>query len=76
MEGGVALDEALKWAEQSSPAKIIDFAMAMELSAYDHYLYLQRNSDNPDSKRLFEVMADEERTHLRELGKSLEKVRG
>jgi len=47
----------------------------MELSAYDHYLYLQRNSDNPDSKRLFEVMADEERTHLRELGKSLEKVR-
>ena len=76
MEGGIDLDEALKWAEQSSTGKIIDFAMAMELSAYDHYLYLQRNSDNPDSKRLFEVMADEERTHLRELGKSLEKVRG
>jgi len=75
MEGGIDLDEALKWAEQSSTAKIIDFAMAMELSAYDHYLYLQRNSDNPDSKRLFEVMADEERTHLRELGKSLEKAR-
>jgi len=76
MEGGIDLDEALKWAEQSSTAKIIDFAMAMELSAYDHYLYLQRNSDNPDSKRLFEVMADEERAHLRELGKSLEKIRG
>ena len=74
MEGGIALDEALQWAKQSSTAKILDFAMAMELSAYDHYLYLQRNSDNPDSKRLFEVMADEERHHLRELGQSLEKI--
>jgi sulfur-carrier protein adenylyltransferase/sulfurtransferase len=74
MEGGIALDEALQWAKQSSTAIILDFAMAMELSAYDHYLYLQRNSDNPDSKRLFEVMADEERHHLRELGQSLEKI--
>lgn len=74
MEGGIALEEALQWAKQSSTAKILDFAMAMELSAYDHYLYLQRSSDNPDSKRLFEVMADEERHHLRELGQSLEKI--
>ena len=74
MEGGIALDEALQWAKQSSTAQILNFAMAMELSAYDHYLYLQRNSDNPDSERLFEVMADEERHHLRELGQSLEKI--
>ena len=74
MEGGIALDEALQWAKRSSTAIILDFAMAMELSAYDHYLYLQRNSDNPDSKRLFEVMADEERYHLRELGQSLQKI--
>ena len=74
MEGGIALDEALQWAKQSSTAEILDFAMAMELSAYDHYLYLQRNSENPDSKRLFEVMADEERYHLRELGQSLQKI--
>ena len=75
MEGGIALDEALQWAKQSSTAEILDFAMAMELSAYDHYLYLQRNSENPDSKRLFEVMADEERYHLRELGQSLQKIK-
>lgn len=74
MEGGLALEEALQWAKKSSTAQILDFAMAMELSAYDHYLYLQRNSDNPDSKRLFEVMADEERHHLRELGQSLERI--
>ena len=74
MEGGTRLSEALAWAAQSSTARILDFAMALELNAYDHYLYLQRHSTDPDSQRLFEVMADEERRHLRSLGKSLEKL--
>jgi len=49
--------------------------MALELNAYDQYLHLQRTSRDPDSQRLFEVLASEERHHLRELGKSLEKIR-
>jgi rubrerythrin/rhodanese-related sulfurtransferase len=76
MEGGSRLGEALAWAAQSSTAKIIDFAMALELNAYDHYLYLQRNASDPDSQRLFEVMAEEERHHLKSLGKSLENLKG
>lgn len=75
MEGGKALDEALLWAEGSGAEEILDFAMAMELNAYDHYLSLQRDADDPDSKRLFEVMADEERHHLRQLGTSLARIR-
>jgi rubrerythrin/rhodanese-related sulfurtransferase len=74
MEGGTRLSEALAWAAKSSTARILDFAMAIELNAYDHYLYLQRHATDPDSQRLFEVMADEERRHLRSLGKSLEKL--
>ncbi len=74
MEGGARLSEVLAWAAQSSTAKILDFAMALELNAYDHYLFLQRHTSDPDSQRLFEVMADEERHHLRSLGKSLEKL--
>ncbi len=74
MEGGTRLSEALAWAAQSTTARILDFAMALELNAYDHYLYLQRHSTDPDSQRLFEVMADEERRHLRTLGKSLENL--
>ena len=74
MEGGMHLSEALAWAAQSSTDKILDFAMAIELNAYDHYLHLQRSADDPDSKRLFEIMADEERHHLRSLGQSLEKL--
>jgi rhodanese-related sulfurtransferase/rubrerythrin len=72
MEGGMRLSEALEWAGHNSTSRILDFAMALELNAYDHYLYLHRNSEDPDSRRLFEIMADEERHHLRELGKSLE----
>ncbi len=75
MEGGVRLEEALRWAAESRPAQIIDFAMAMELSAFDHYLYLQRNLTDPDSQRLFEVLADEERHHLKDLGKALDRLR-
>jgi rhodanese-related sulfurtransferase/rubrerythrin len=72
MEGGLHLSEALAWAELNPPSRILDFAMALELNAYDHYLHLQRNSKDPDSQRLFEIMASEERHHLKELGKSLE----
>ena len=74
LEGGGRLSEALAWAAQSSTGAILDFAMAIELNAYDHYLHLQRSTADPDSKRLFEVMADEERHHLRALGQSLEKL--
>ncbi len=75
MEGGSLLGEALDWASQNSTARIIDFAMALELNAYDHYLYLHRNAADPDSQRLFEVMAEEERNHLKALGKSMESLR-
>jgi rhodanese-related sulfurtransferase/rubrerythrin len=75
LEGGMCLNKALDWAANSTTARILDFAMALELSAYDQYLYLQRSSEDPDSKRLFEVLAGEERHHLKEIGKSLGKLR-
>jgi len=75
LEGGMRLNEALDWAANSSTARILDFAMALELNAYDQYLHLQRSSEDPDSQRLFEVLAGEERHHLKELGKSLEKFK-
>lgn len=74
MEGAVPLVDAIAWAAQSSPAVILDFAMALELSAYDHYLYLQRTAADPDSQRLFEVMADEERHHLKSFGDALRQL--
>lgn len=64
VEGGMDLKEVLAWAARSPADAILDFAMALELSAYDQYLFLSRNAGNPDSERLFEVMADEERRHL------------
>lgn len=75
LEGGLRLSEALEWAAKSPTARILDFAMALELNAYDQYLHLQHTSEDPDSQRLFEVLASEERHHLRALGKSLEKIK-
>lgn len=71
MEGGKNLPEVLAWAARSTPAMILDFAMALELSAYDQYLFLSRHAEDPDSQRLFEVMAAEERQHLKAFGASL-----
>jgi len=74
IEGGGTLEETLAWAARNSAAEILDFAMALELTAYDHYLYMQRNARDPDSQRLYEVLADEERYHLRALSESLAKL--
>jgi len=65
MEGGLSLVDVLAWAARSTPEAILDFAMALELSAYDQYLFLSHNAGDPDSERLFEVMAAEERHHLK-----------
>lgn len=73
MEGGQELAEALRWAAGATTVQILDFAMAMELSAFDQYLYLQRHAGNPDSQRLYEMMADEERHHLKLFGQMLER---
>ena len=75
-ESGLKLEEIIQWAEKSSTREVLDFAMAMELYAYDYYLNMYRMAKDPDSQRLFEVMADEERHHLKSLGTALEQLRG
>lgn len=72
MEGGMFLEEALAWAGRSTPGMILEYAMALELGAYDQYLYLSRHAGHPDSARLFEVLAAEERRHLRAFGEALD----
>ncbi len=71
LEGGRQLEDVLAWAARSTPAMIVDLAMALEFSAYDQYLFLSRHAKDPDSRRLFEVMAVEERHHLKSFGSVL-----
>jgi len=69
MEGGYRVAEALELARGQTLAAVCELAMAVEVNAYDHYLYLQRGVTDENSQRVFEVLAGEERRHLQRLGK-------
>jgi rhodanese-related sulfurtransferase/rubrerythrin len=72
MEGGMRVEEALEWCRRRPVGAILELAVALETSAYDHYLLLGRELENADARRAFEVLADEERRHLRRLTAQLD----
>lgn len=76
LEGGLSLDELLTWAEDCPAETLLEMAMAMEVSAYDQYLTLYRQNDDADTRRLFELLADEERHHLRQFTEAYERHHG
>jgi rubrerythrin len=55
-------------------AAVCELALAVESNAYDHYLYLQRVVADENSRRVFEVLAGEERRHLQRLGDALDEI--
>lgn len=72
MEGGFRVEQALQQVANCEPHEVCELAMAVETNAWDHYLWLQRNARDEDSARMFEVLASEERMHLKQLTAVLE----
>ena len=72
MEGGWTLLEVLDWARGRPVPAILELAMAMETNAFDHYLFLARELADENARRSFEVMAGEERRHLKQLAAVLD----
>jgi sulfur-carrier protein adenylyltransferase/sulfurtransferase len=72
MEGGVQLESALAWAQGRSTRAILEYAMALEANAFDRYLYLRRELTDDNARRVFEVLSDEEKRHLRKFGELLD----
>jgi rubrerythrin len=72
MEGGMKVTEALDWAKEKEPTDILELAMSLEISAYDLYLLLENNMEDEKSKKVFKVLAEEEKQHLDRLTKVLE----
>ncbi len=64
MEGGMLLGEVLSWAEHRPLKDILELAVALEVNAYDRYLVLRGEVKDEGSRRVFEVISDEERRHL------------
>ena len=73
MEGGMRLAEALAWVAGRSPADALDLAMAIEINAYDNYLNFYGTLVDENARRVFELLALEERHHIKRLGAMLEK---
>jgi sulfur-carrier protein adenylyltransferase/sulfurtransferase len=72
MEGGVQLEAALAWAQGRSIRAILEYAMVLEANAFDRYLYLRRELIDENARRVFEILSDEEKRHLRKFGELLD----
>lgn len=72
MEGGVSVSKALGWTRGRQIRDILELAISIETNAYDRYLILRRELANENSRRVFEVLSDEERRHLKKLTLLLE----
>ncbi|HXX81695.1 MAG TPA: rhodanese-like domain-containing protein [Thermodesulfovibrionales bacterium] len=67
MEGGVHVDEALKWVQGKEVTNVLEFAIANETNSYDLYLRMERTIEGTDSKKVFGTLSGEEKLHLQRL---------
>lgn len=75
-EGGLTTDEYINLFQPDleSAKDIIDLAMSIEAQALDLYMRAADRSGNPQSKKMLIQIADEERAHLTQLGKLMERI--
>ncbi|MFC1512941.1 ferritin family protein [Thermodesulfobacteriota bacterium] len=72
MEGGIPVAMGLAWAEERTAQEILDFAMALEVNAYDLYVKMGRKVENENVKKIFKTLANEEQIHLQRLAKLMD----
>jgi rubrerythrin len=75
MEGGIAVGKALDWTKGKGVNDILDLAIALESHAYDLYVKMERAMTGEGAKRIFQVLATEEKVHLERMVAMLEKRR-
>jgi len=75
-EGGLTTEEYIDFfkPDMDSPVDIIELAMSIEAQALDLYSRAGEHADDRRSREFLEQMADEERTHLNQLGKLMDTV--
>ena len=76
LEGGLTTKEYanLFHPDWESVTDIIEVAMSIEAQALDLYLRASDRSGEPQSQKVLRQIADEERTHLAQLGKLIESI--
>jgi rubrerythrin len=73
MEGGVGISEALEWAQDKEAADVLQYAMSLEINAYDLYLKMVKRFEGEPPSAIFDTLAKEEEAHLNRMGELLGK---
>ncbi|MHB8894117.1 MAG: ferritin family protein [Candidatus Geothermincolia bacterium] len=76
MEGGVEVEAALSWARNRSRGELLEYTMGLETNSWDLYLRMWRAVTGAAARRVFEVLAEEEKHHLEMLTSRLEETPG
>ncbi len=76
IEGGLTTEEYMNLFQPDleSMEDIIELAMSIEAQALDLYIRAADRTSNPQSKKVLTQIAEEERTHLAQLGKLMESL--
>jgi rubrerythrin len=73
MEGGIRVEEALKWSKGKGVNDVLEFSITLEANAYDLYTLMERKMGDPGGRIVFTLLSDEEKLHLRKLAALFEK---
>jgi rubrerythrin len=73
MEGGIRVDEALRWTKGKGLNDILEFSITLEANSYDLYTLMERKTGDPGARMLFSLLSDEEKLHLKRLTALFEK---
>jgi sulfur-carrier protein adenylyltransferase/sulfurtransferase len=73
LEGGVALNKALEWAQGQELRDILDFSVSLEVNAIDLYIKMERKVEGGEAKEVFQALSNQERNHLKRLTAGLQK---
>jgi rubrerythrin len=75
LEGGVALEDALGWADGKEVIEVLELCIALETTAYDRYLLMEDQVEDASSKRVFHLLSSEEKRHLRSMTEQFDTMR-
>lgn len=75
LEGGVALEDALGWADGREVIEVLELCIALETTAYDRYLLMEDQVEDAGSKRVFDLLSGEEKRHLQSMTGQFDSMR-
>jgi len=74
IEGGERLEEALAWLSEGerTPLDVLEVCLVMEANSLDLYIRLSRAVENPAAGEVLSFLIEEEKAHLKTMGKLLQ----